>query len=231
MPTGITGGATSRGFGKCFQNAATVEVFLCFREHESYAHALYASKVLSGKVDWSFPEFARRCAPIFDYRRQVEVMREELGAVRVERFEHLRGDLANGFFAWIGVPIRVASTPRLRPTPRTGPDPLVATPAQSPTPADERARRASFCRDYRRKPGAAYVTVESLWQSPQQRQDFLGQCHPPPLTEWPAMPSSARITDPAALDQRMAEIEVEYRQWRQRYGGRRKHWIYFWRRS
>ncbi len=114
-------------------DAATVEVFLCFREHESYAHALYATKVLSGKVDWSFPEFVRRCAPIFDYGRQVEVLQESLGPVRIESFERLRADLANRFFTWIGVPIQVASTPRLRPTPTLDLIHWLATAAQSPT--------------------------------------------------------------------------------------------------
>jgi len=186
--------------------------------------------VLSGKVDWSFPEFVRRCAPIFDYGRQVEVLQESLGPVRIESFERLRADLANRFFTWIGVPIQVASTPRLRPTPTLDLIHWLATAAQSPKTADERERRATFCRDYLRKPDVADVAVESLWQSSQQRENFLAQCHPPPLADWPPMRATGRIADPADLDRRTAEIEAEYRQWQQRYGGRRKHWVYFWRR-
>jgi hypothetical protein len=45
---------------------ASVETFVCFRDPEAYAHSLYATKLLSGKFDWSFSEFVRRCAPIFD---------------------------------------------------------------------------------------------------------------------------------------------------------------------
>ena len=212
-------------------DAAPVQVFACFREHESYAHALYATKVLSGKVDWSFPEFVRRCAPIFDYRRQVEVLQESLGPVRVASFEQLRGDLANRSFAWLGVPIRVTSTPRLRPTPPLDLIHWLARAAQSPTAADERERRASFCRDYRRAPEATGAAVESLWHSSQQQQDFLGACQPPPVEGWPPVQSTGRIANRAALDRRAAEIEAEYGQWRQRYGGRRKQWFYFWRRA
>ena len=212
-------------------DAAPVQVFVCFREHESYAHALYATKVLSGKVDWTFPQFVRRCAPIFDYRRQVEVLQESLGPVRVESFEQLRGDLANRSFAWFGVPIRVRSTPRLRPTPTLDLIHWLASAAQSPTGADERERRTAFCRDFRRAPEATGAAVESLWQSSQQRQDFLGACQPPPLEGWPPVQAIRPIVDPAALDSRAAEIEAEYQQWRQRHGSRRKHWIYFWRRG
>ena len=63
---------------------ASVETFVCFRDPEAYAHSLYATKLLSGKFDWSFVEFVRRCAPIFDYGRQVDVLAEGLGPVRVQ---------------------------------------------------------------------------------------------------------------------------------------------------
>ena len=217
-------------FRRVLPQQAHLEVFVCFRDHESYAHSLYATKVLRGQVNWCFPEFVRRCAPIFDYRRQIDVLEEALGPVRVESYEQLRGDLVNRVFACLGVPIRVEQSPRLRPTPPLDLIHWLATVVQSQPGRDERKQRAAFCRDYRRAPEATGVAVESLWQSSQQRQDFLGACQVPPLDGWPPVHATGRIADPAALDRRTAEIEAEYRQWRQRYDGRRKHWIYFWRR-
>jgi hypothetical protein len=211
--------------------AAEVEVFVCFRDHESYAHALYATKVLSGKVDWGFAEFVRRCAPIFDYRRQVEVLAQALGPVRVESYEHLHGDLANRVFGWLGLPIRVETTPRLRPTPTLDLIYWLATAEQSQAVPAQRKQRAAFCRACQAKPGGAAAGVASLWQSAQDRQDFLRQCHAPPLEGWPQMPAAGKIADPAFLAHRAEEIEAEYRQWLQTPGGGRKHWLHFWRRS
>jgi len=210
---------------------AEIEVFICFREHESYAHALYATKVFSGKVDCSFAQFVRQCAPIFDYRRQVEVLGEVLGPVRIKSYEQLRGDLANQVFAWLGVPIRVERTPRLRPTRALDLIHWLATALQSQAGREERRQRAAFCKTYQPKPGSAGGAVESLWPSAQDRQDFLGQCRPPPLEGWPPMPANGRITDPATLARRADEIEADYRLWLPGHGGRRRHWTHFWRRK
>jgi len=209
---------------------ASVETFVCFRDHESYAHSLYATKLLSGKVDWSFVEFVRRCAPIFDYRRQFDVLTETLGSVRAQSFEHLRGDLANRFFDWLGVPIQVERTPRLKATPTLDLIHWLAQALQSPAGRADRPLRAGFCRAHASKPEGSGAPVQSLWPSEQARRDFFRQCHPPPLEGWPQPAADGRIADPAALDHRAQQIESEYRQWRQRYGGHRKHWVYFWRR-
>lgn len=210
-------------------DSAQIEVFICFRDHESYAHTLYATKILSGKVDWSFGEFVRRCAPIFDYRRQVEVLAEMLGPVRVKGYDELRGDLANRFFDWLDVPIQVERTPRLNPTPTLDLIQWLAQTLQTATQRHDRTRRAEFCRAYVPKPGGKDVSVDSLWPSEQVRSDFLGQCHPPPLEDWPLPVAAGRITDPAALQRRAQEIESEYRQWL-RAGSHRKLWHSFWRR-
>lgn len=205
--------------------AARVEVFVCFRDHESYAHALYATKVLSGKVGWSFTEFVRRCAPIFDYGRQAEVLAEVLGPVHVQSFETLRCDLVNRSVAWLGLPLHVERTPRLRPTPALDLIHWLARPAGQ----RERERRAAFCRAKRRLPDKEGAAVRSLWPSAEARMDFLRHCQPPPLQSWAP---SARIgdpVDPAALERRADQIEAEYQRWL-RDGGHRKHWVYFWRR-
>jgi hypothetical protein len=206
---------------------ADITVYLCFREHEAYAHALYATKLLSAKVDCSFGEFVVRCAPIFDYQRQTQVLAESLGPVQVQSYEHLRADLANRFFAWLALPIRVGQAPRLKRTPSLELIHWLAQAVPAATP-DERRRRAEFCHAGVESSGGAAVT--SLWSSQQQRQDFLGNCRPPPLADWPASAAAGAIADRDLLGQRMPQIEAEYQRWRARYGGRRKHWIYFWRR-
>jgi len=209
--------------------ASPIEVFICFRDHESYAHSLYATKVLSGKIEWSFGDFVRRCAPIFNYRRQVEVLAESLGPVRVESYERLRGDLANRFFSWLGLPVQVEQTPRLRPTPTLDLVYWLSRAVRSPLGGEERKQRAAFCRAYKSVAVNERVVVDSLWQSAQERSDFLSQCHVPPLDAWPQAPVNGRIAEPEALDRRADEIEAEYRQWL-RSGGQRKHWAHFWRR-
>lgn len=214
--------------------AERTDVFVCFRDHESYAHALYATKVLSGKVDCSFTDFVRRCAPIFDYTRQAEVLAEVLGPVQVQAFDALRGDLVNLSFAWLGLPLRVEHTPRLRPTPALDLIHWLARAAGQP----EHKRRAAFCRAYRRPPGQKRqegqegqegMAVHSLWPSAEARREFLHSCHPPPAIPWAAPPATGRLSDPAALERRADDIEAEYQQWL-RDGGHRKHWLYFWRR-
>lgn len=204
---------------------ARVEVFVCFRDHESYAHALYATKLLSGKLAGSFMDFVARCAPIFDYHRQVEVLAEALGPVRLQSFEQLRGDLVNRSLAWLGLPLRVERTPRLRPTPALDLIHWLARAAGQ----DEHKRRAAFCRAYRPPPGREGAAVRSLWPSAEARQEFLRHCRPPPLEAWTPSPAVGRPVDAAALERRADEIEAEYRQWL-RDGGHRKHWLYFWRR-
>lgn len=209
--------------------AAQVEVFVCFRDHESYAHTLYATKVLSGLIDCSFAQFVRRCAPIFDYRRQVDVLAQTLGSVRVESFEQLRSDLANRLFAWLGLPIQVEQTARLRPTPSLDLIYWLATSQQSPQGRRDHKQRAAFCKAHGPR-DAAGGAVDSLWLSAQDRQDFVRQCHPPPLDGWPPMHASGHIVEAAALDHRAAQVEAEYQRWLQHHGGRRKHWMFFWRR-
>ena len=205
--------------------AARVEVFVCFRDHESYAHALYATKVLSGKVDWSFAEFVRRCAPIFDYGRQAEVLAEVLGPVHVQSFETLRGDLANRSFAWLGLPLHVERTPRLRPTPALDLIHWLARPADQ----RERERRAAFSRVKRRLPDREGAAVRSLWPSVEARMDFLRHCQPPPLQSWAPSTMTGDPVDPVALERRADQIEAEFQQWL-REGGQRKHRVCFWRR-
>lgn len=209
---------------------ASVQSFVCFRDPESYAHSLYATKLLSGKFDWSFDEFVRRCAPIFDYARQAEVLAEGLGPVRVQSYDHLRCDLANAVFDWLGVPIRVERTPRLKATPTLDLIYWLARSVQSAEGRADRTLRADFCRDYPVQSQGAGASVVSLWPSQQARSDFLRQCTAPPLEGWPPPSAAGRIADRAALERRAQEIDAEYRRWRQRYGGHRKHWVYFWRR-
>lgn len=208
-------------------DAAQVEVYLCFRDHESYAHALYATKVLSGKIDCSFEQFVSRCAPIFDYRRQAEVLAQELGPVRLHSWEQLRGDLANRFFAWLEVPIRAEHTPHVRPTRTLD---LIHWLARVPVASDDRKRRAAFCLGYRSPPGVAPAAVPSLWSSQQSRQKFLRQCSAPALDGWPLPAADGPVADIAALDRRADEIEAEYRRWLRAPDGLSKHWWAFWRR-
>ncbi len=55
-----------------------IGVFLCFRRHDNFAQSLYATNILSNQYRWSFAEFRERCAPLFDYRRQVHEFRAGL---------------------------------------------------------------------------------------------------------------------------------------------------------
>jgi hypothetical protein len=213
--------------------AAPIEVYVCFRDHESYAHALYATKVLSGKIGGDFGDFGdfvRRCAPIFDYRRQVDVLAQTLGPVHVESYDRLRADLANRFFAWTGLPLRVEQTPRLRPTPPLDVIYWLSRALHSPAGREEHARRAAFCRDREPVAGADPLAVESLWSSARQRLEFLRRCEPPPLDAWTAPTVDARIAEPRGLERRADEIEAQYRRWLAS-GGRRRHWAHFWRRT
>jgi hypothetical protein len=210
-------------------DATPIAVYICFRDHESYAHALYATKVLSGKIRGSFADFVRRCAPIFDYRRQAEVLADTLGPVHVESYERLRADLANRFFAWMGVPLQVAHTPRLRPTLALDLIHWLARASSSDPGLEEHARRSAFARARAPDAEGQRVAVESLWQSAQQRLDFLDRCKAPPLDGWPRAPLHAHIVEPQVLERRADQLEVEYRQW---LGSarRRRHWSHFWRR-
>lgn len=201
---------------------ARTEVFVCFRDHESYAHALYATKMLSGKVGGSFSDFVRRCAPIFDYRRQTEVLADVLGPVQPQSFEAMRGDLVNQSFASLGLPVRVDHAPRLRPTPTLDLVHWLARAVQSGVESDERRRRAAFCR----RPPMQAAVAQSLWSSESERRDFLSQCRPPPLPGWAPPTLCGSIADPAVLARRSDAIEAEYRRWR-RDAGRREQLIYF----
>jgi hypothetical protein len=198
---------------------ARVEVFLCLRDHESYAHALYATKMLSAKVRGSFGDFVRRCAPIFDYRRQVEVLAEVLGPVRLQSFEALRGDLVNRSFAWLGLPLRVEDPPRLRATPALDRVHWLARSTQAGVTAEERKRRATFCR---RNPGDPAAAVRSLWSSESERRDFLDRCVPPPLEGWSAPAIAGNVAEPAVLERQADSVESEYRQWLRDAGWREK---------
>lgn len=189
---------------------ARVEVFLCLRDHESYAHALYATKMLSGKIGGSFGDFVRRCAPIFDYRRQVEVLAEVLGPVRLQSFDALRGDLVNRSFALLGLPVRVEHSPQLRATPALDRVHWLARATHAGVAAHERRRRATFCG---RDPGDQASAVRSLWSSESERQEFLGRCVPPPLEGWAPAATAGNIADPAFLERQSDSIESEYRQW------------------
>jgi len=202
---------------------ARVEVFLCLRDHESYAHALYATKMLSGKFGGSFGDFVRRCAPIFDYRRQVEVLAEVLGPVRLQSFDALRGDLVNRSFALLGLPLRVEHPPRLRATPALDRVHWLARATHAGVSAHERRRRATFCGRY---PGDQAPAVRSFWSSESERQDFLGRCVPPPLEGWAPAAAVGSIADPAFLERQANSIESEYRQWL-RDADRRQQIIYF----
>ena len=202
---------------------ARTEVFLCLRDHESYAHSLYATKMLSGKIRVSFGDFVRRCAPIFDYRRQVEVLAEVLGPVRLESFDALRGDLVNLSFASLGLPVRAADAPRLRPTPPLDLVHWLALATRSGVDEVERKRRATYCR---RNPANRAAVVQSLWGSADERADFLRRCVPPPLDGWAPPAVDGSVVEPAFLVRQAEAIEAEYRQWL-RSADRRKQMIFF----
>jgi hypothetical protein len=210
-------------------DAAQIEVYLCFRDHEAYAYTLYATKLQSGKVDGSFEDFVRRCAPIFDYGRQAQVMADALGPVHAIGYDHLRGDLANRFMDWIGVPLRGLQAPRLRPTPAPELVHWLARAVQRGAAGDERKRRSAFCISWRAAADAKPVAPRNLWHSARQRSDFLALCRPPPLPDWPRPPIEVEIAGADALDVRAEQLEAEYQRWCEGGGGR-KHWIYFWRR-
>jgi len=190
---------------------ARVEVLLCLRDHESYAHALYATKMLSGKIGVSFGDFVRRCAPIFDYRRQVEVLAEVLGPVRLLSFDALRGDLVNRSLASLGLPVRVEQSPRLRETPALDLVHWLARSTHAGLAADERRRRATFCGRYA---GDQTPALRSFWSSESERLEFLGRCVAPPLDGWAPPATAGSIADPAFLERQVESIECEYRQWR-----------------
>jgi len=198
---------------------ARTEVFLCLRDHESYAHALYATKMLSGKIGGSLGDFVRRCAPIFDYRRQVEVLTEVLGPVRLESFDALRDDLVNRSFASLGLPLRVEHAPRRRPTPPLDLVHWLARAGRIGVTEDEHRRRAMFCRGY---PEGGAAAARSLWSCESERQDFLSRCVAPALEGWASPPASRSVADFTLVERQADAIESEYRQWLCDAGQRRQ---------
>ena len=56
-------------------------------------------------------------------------------------------------------------------------------------------------------------TLQSLWTSEAERQEFLDRCVPPPLEGWQQPAVTDSVADPAFLVRQADAIESEYRQW------------------
>ena len=209
--------------------AASLRTHICFRDHESYAHALYATKILSEADRLEFlPTSSALCAdlrlspPGRDAGRSAGT-----GAYRELRPHARRPGEQVLRLAGRADPGRQA--PRLRPTPSFDLIHWLARSVQSSLDPRERSRRADFCRDYRPGPQAPELRVPSLWTSSEQRDEFLRHCHAPPLEDWPLPAAPEHTVEADAVERRADQIEAEYGRWRERNGGNRKHWAHFWR--
>jgi len=159
---------------------------ICFRRHDEYAASLYTTNLTSHRFDWSFQEFLERCAPIFDYKRQLESFRSAFDEVRVISFDDLRKDLSNNFFAWTGVPLPPGSNHHTK----IAPDARLIGWLYERMSADTSRAAKKARRNFLKSKGARACLPEkanaSFWQSSAQRDEFLAKCSDPSPAFFPA---------------------------------------------
>ena len=159
---------------------------ICFRPHDEYAASLYTTNLTSHKIDWSFQEFLERCAPIFDYKRQLESFRSAFDEVRVISFNDLRKDLSKNFFAWTGIPLPPGADHHTK----SAPDArligwLYERMSADTSQAAKKARR-KFLKSKEAWGCLPAKANASFWQSSAQRAAFLAKCSDPSPAFFPA---------------------------------------------
>jgi hypothetical protein len=189
-----------------------VDTFICFREHEEYAHSLYATKLLSGQIQCSFQEFVTRCAPIFDYQGQLSAF-ENFSPVHVKRYEDIKDDLEAKFLSWLEIPLRSVKTARLKQTPPIELIYWLSQGVQDGIDDLERKLRAVFCRSLSLENLDVNYSAESLWESEGQRERFLRSC----TSVGEGMSTTKRLNVcHDALQVNLKKIDAMYLEWRKK---------------
>jgi hypothetical protein len=192
-----------------------ITLFLCFRRHDAFAQSLYTTNILSDQYRWSFAEFRERCAPLFDYRRQVETFREVFADVRYVDFDSLRHALVPEFCRWTGIPVPPKA---LREPKKVSPDArliywVYRRGSEAADDADVFKLRASFV-------GSNAATSilpdkpSSLWRSEHEWRDFIACCTDPEPNFFPARRSSPPIAE--TTEEEIASIDKTFASWRLR---------------
>ena len=187
-----------------------VDTYICFRNHEEYAHSLYATKLLRGQIKGSFQDFVKQCVPIFDYHSQLSVF-EAFGPVHVKRFEDMKDDLVASFFSWLDIPLRPVKTARLKQTPPLELIFWLAQGVQAGINDRERKLRAQFCRNFPVENLDVPVPAESLWESEEERDRFFHACT---FVDGKKPMMKGRTVNYAALQINQKKIDAMFFKWR-----------------
>ena len=188
----------------------SIDFYLSFRDHEEYAHSLYATKIISGQVSCSFEEFVENCSPIFNYRIQA-LLFEEIGTLHMIRYEDIKNDLQGEFSSWLnlpgGMPVRAVS---LKKTPPLHYIYWLSRSVCGGTSIKERKLRRKFCwvmQDSEPKD----AVDSSLWKSLGNRERFLSMCYDEKGEKYQP---SMRTVCPFSLERAADAIEQQFIVWR-----------------
>jgi hypothetical protein len=194
-----------------------ITIFVCFRRHDAFAQSLYTTNILTDRYRWSFAEFRERCAPLFDYRRQVEMFREVFADVRLISFETIRHNLLPEFCRWIGIPVLPKT---LREPKRVSPDARLIYwlyRRGSNDVASTEPETFKLMTSFVGSNAATSILPEapsSLWESGHDWQDFIVGCTEPEPGFFPlyqAPPPSIEI-----VEDELASIDKAFNCWRLR---------------
>lgn len=187
-----------------------IDIYICFRSHEEYAHSLYATKILSQKVDTSFVNFVKDSFPIFNYQLQKSLF-QSLGTTHERSYEMMNGNLENEFFSWLGLPVGVVVHDRLRQTPPVELIYWLAQKVQLGIDKYEWHSRVEFCRSFIAKNASIEFKAESLWETSKERDAFMRSCIG---THGNVNQTRARQTNPEALRDNLSKLDELYSFWR-----------------
>lgn len=206
-----------------------IEVCVSYRNHEEYAHSLYSTKILSGKVATSFSEFVVDCRPIFDYLRQVDVLRSVFGTVRLDAYESSSDSLRTGFIESLGLVVQTHATKRLNQTPALVWIAWIADSLNDPSKVAERKLRTQFCKADAHQELIADCRLESLWRDEHQQLEFFEHCTQPSGLNLPGKRRLAVCWDQAEMSARFEALEQSFEAWRARQAGKGRRWFHFWK--
>ncbi|GEM_PF-2633340 len=192
-----------------------IAVHLCFRRHDDYAEALYATKVLSDQVRGSFGEFRSQCAPLFDYRAQLDAFRAVFDDVRIVSYEALRPDVVANMLDWMGLPALPDTGARANVTPDAR---LVYWHRRRS--AGDRHRKAVLERARFVRTGgvSAGPGRSTLWASPEERQGFLARCTDPEPGFFPPASERTETVSADLGEAQMRDLDRAFKAWRRRNG-------------
>jgi hypothetical protein len=198
---------------KLLINFEKIDLYLCLRDHEEYAHSLYATKILSGQISCSFSTFVSQCFPIFNYKLQAGLF-NEIGTLHVKHYEDIKRDLDNEFMLWLQLPVGAPETaPALKKTPPYQYVYWLSQSIQTRISMKERKLRTKFCWHMRDSENTEInqIKLDSLWDSNEDRINFAKFC----LDEQGnAYSLNSREVCQSSLEQSVKYIDQCYMQWR-----------------